>query len=171
MTACGFYGDGSPVGAREHAETYLGSAFSFIGVTDIDIIAADRLRASVEKREEATAQAEQHRTGHCGDDRLTSVGGYCANNTLYRPENDRFSGTVLGTTAKRSSRVGSCPMAVPATCLSFWSSVRDVPVAPGSLVVSHSTPTGTWPMTQRGQAPESPAESARPGLEVGDELI
>lgn len=55
----GFYSDGSPARAMEHAETYLRSAFSFIGVTDIDIIAADGLRASVEQREEAIVRAEQ----------------------------------------------------------------------------------------------------------------
>jgi len=56
----GFYSDGSPARAMEHAETYLRSAFSFIGVTDLDVISADGLKVSVEQRERAIAQAEQH---------------------------------------------------------------------------------------------------------------
>ena len=43
----------------EHAETYLRSAFSFIGVTNLDVIAAEGLKVSVEQRETAIAQAEQ----------------------------------------------------------------------------------------------------------------
>ena len=55
----GFYGDGSPARAMEHAETYLRSAFSFIGVTNLDVIEADGLRVSAEQRQTAIAQAEQ----------------------------------------------------------------------------------------------------------------
>jgi FMN-dependent NADH-azoreductase len=55
----GFYGDGSPARAMEHAETYLRSAFSFIGVTRLDVIEAEGLRVSAEQRETAIAQAEQ----------------------------------------------------------------------------------------------------------------
>ena len=55
----GFYGDGSPARAMEHAETYLRSAFSFIGVTNLDVIEAKGLKVSVEQREMAIAQAEQ----------------------------------------------------------------------------------------------------------------
>jgi FMN-dependent NADH-azoreductase len=55
----GFYSDGSPARAMEHAETYLRSAFSFIGVTDLEVISADGLKVSVEQRERAIAQAEQ----------------------------------------------------------------------------------------------------------------
>jgi FMN-dependent NADH-azoreductase len=55
----GFYGDGSPARAMEHAETYLRSAFSFIGVTNLDVIEANGLKVSAEQREMAIAQAEQ----------------------------------------------------------------------------------------------------------------
>ena len=55
----GFYGDGSPAQAMEHAETYLRSAFSFIGVTKLDVIEANGLKVSAEQREIAIAQAEQ----------------------------------------------------------------------------------------------------------------
>lgn len=55
----GFYGDGSPAHAMEHAETYLRSAFSFIGVTDLDVIEANGLKVGAEQREMAIAQAEQ----------------------------------------------------------------------------------------------------------------
>ena len=55
----GFYGDGSPAQAMEHAETYLRSAFSFIGVTNLDVIEANGLKVSAEQREIAIAQAEQ----------------------------------------------------------------------------------------------------------------
>lgn len=54
----GFYGDGSPTQAMEHAETYLRSAFSFIGVTYLDVIAAEGLKVSGEQRQTAIAQAE-----------------------------------------------------------------------------------------------------------------
>jgi FMN-dependent NADH-azoreductase len=40
-------------------ETYLRSAFSFIGVTNLDVVAAEGLKVSVEQREMAIAQAER----------------------------------------------------------------------------------------------------------------
>ena len=52
----GFYGYGSPAQAMEHAETYLRSAFSFIGVTNLDVIEADGLKVSAEQRETAIAR-------------------------------------------------------------------------------------------------------------------
>jgi FMN-dependent NADH-azoreductase len=55
----GFFGEGSPARAMEHAETYLRSAFSFIGVTNLDVIEANGLKVSAEQREMAIAQAEQ----------------------------------------------------------------------------------------------------------------
>lgn len=55
----GFYGDGSPVKAMEHAETYLRSAFSFIGVTQLDVIAAEGLNVSAAQRQMAIAQAQE----------------------------------------------------------------------------------------------------------------
>jgi FMN-dependent NADH-azoreductase len=53
----GFYRDGSPAQAMEHAETYLRSAFSFIGVTNLDVVAAEGLKVSPEHRQTAIAQA------------------------------------------------------------------------------------------------------------------
>jgi FMN-dependent NADH-azoreductase len=55
----GFYGVGSPARAMEHAETYLRSAFAFIGVTNFDVIEANGLKVSDEQREISIAQAEQ----------------------------------------------------------------------------------------------------------------
>lgn len=55
----GFYGDGSPVKAMEHAESYLRSAFSFIGVTKLDVVAADGLNVSLEQRQMAVVQAQE----------------------------------------------------------------------------------------------------------------
>lgn len=55
----GFYGDGSPVRAMEHAETYLRSAFSFIGVTNLDVVAAEGLNVSAAQRQMAIAQAQE----------------------------------------------------------------------------------------------------------------
>ena len=55
----GFFGEGSPARAMEHAETYLRSAFSFIGVTNLDVIEADGLRVSSEQRQTAIALAEK----------------------------------------------------------------------------------------------------------------
>ena len=39
----GVYGAGSPRHAMEHAETYLRSAFSFIGITQLDVVSAEGL--------------------------------------------------------------------------------------------------------------------------------
>lgn len=55
----GFYADESPARPMEHAETYLRSAFSFIGVTDLNVIEADGLKVSAEQRQAAIAQAQQ----------------------------------------------------------------------------------------------------------------
>lgn len=56
----GFYGDQSPVRAMEHAETYLRSAFSFIGVKRLDVVAAEGLKVSDAHRANAIAQARKH---------------------------------------------------------------------------------------------------------------
>jgi FMN-dependent NADH-azoreductase len=58
----GFYGAGTPYAAYEHTETYLRSVFGFIGVTDIDIIAADGIQVVSEQREKAVAGALQAAT-------------------------------------------------------------------------------------------------------------
>jgi FMN-dependent NADH-azoreductase len=55
----GFFGHGSPARAMEHAETYLRTAFSFIGVTNLDVIEADGLKVSVEQRQTAIARAQE----------------------------------------------------------------------------------------------------------------
>jgi FMN-dependent NADH-azoreductase len=55
----GFFGVGSPARAMEHAETYLRTAFSFIGVTNLDIIEADGLKVSAEHRQTAIAHAQE----------------------------------------------------------------------------------------------------------------
>ena len=54
----GFYGHGSPAQAFEHAETYLRGVFGFIGVTDIEVIAAEGVAAGPEERKAAIARAE-----------------------------------------------------------------------------------------------------------------
>jgi len=54
----GVYGEGSAVRAMEHAETYLRSAFSLIGVTHPEVIVAEGLKSSAEQRQVAIAQAE-----------------------------------------------------------------------------------------------------------------
>jgi FMN-dependent NADH-azoreductase len=46
----GFYGPGSPAASFEHAASYLRSVFTFAGITDIDVISADGLAVSDEKR-------------------------------------------------------------------------------------------------------------------------
>jgi FMN-dependent NADH-azoreductase len=55
----GLYGPGMPSEAFEHAESYLRSVFAFIGVANPEIIVAEGLQISPEKREAALAQAEQ----------------------------------------------------------------------------------------------------------------
>jgi FMN-dependent NADH-azoreductase len=56
------YGAGAPAAAYEHTESYLRSVFGFIGVTDIEIIAADGVAFSPEHREKAIAAALQAAT-------------------------------------------------------------------------------------------------------------
>ncbi|MES2028313.1 MAG: FMN-dependent NADH-azoreductase [Pseudomonadota bacterium] len=57
-----FYSAGKPAAVYEHVETYLRSVFGFIGVTDIEIIAADGIGAGPEHREKAIADALQAAT-------------------------------------------------------------------------------------------------------------
>jgi FMN-dependent NADH-azoreductase len=54
-----FYGAGAPAAAYEHVETYLRGLFGFIGVTDLEIIAADGIGAGPEHREKAVSGALQ----------------------------------------------------------------------------------------------------------------
>jgi len=53
----GFYGTGAPAAAGEHLETYLRWVFGFIGVTNVEIIAADGIQISPEQREKSVAEA------------------------------------------------------------------------------------------------------------------
>jgi FMN-dependent NADH-azoreductase len=57
-----FYSAGAPAAVYEHVETYLRSVFGFIGVTDLEIIAADGIGAGPEHREKAIAGALQAAT-------------------------------------------------------------------------------------------------------------
>ena len=55
----GFYGEGTPIQSFEHAETYLRTAFGFIGLTDLEVVAAEGIAVGPEQREAAIANAEQ----------------------------------------------------------------------------------------------------------------
>jgi FMN-dependent NADH-azoreductase len=59
----GFYGPGAPGAALEHMETYLRGIFSFIGVTNLEIIVAEGLLVGPEQREKAMQGALQAATG------------------------------------------------------------------------------------------------------------
>ena len=49
----GIYGPDGPMAAFEHLETYLRTVFGFIGVTDLEFIAADGIQVGPEHRERA----------------------------------------------------------------------------------------------------------------------
>ncbi len=53
----GFYGPGTPAQGFEHAETYLRTVFGFVGVTDIEAIAAEGVNISAEHRQAAIRTA------------------------------------------------------------------------------------------------------------------
>jgi FMN-dependent NADH-azoreductase len=53
----GFYGAGSPTASFEHAASYLRSVFTFAGITDIDVVCADGLAVSEERRAAAICLA------------------------------------------------------------------------------------------------------------------
>jgi len=53
----GFYGADTPAAAGEHLETYLRWVFGFIGITNLEIIAADGIQIGPEQREKAVAGA------------------------------------------------------------------------------------------------------------------
>lgn len=57
-----FYGAGAPAAVYEHTETYLRGVFGFIGITDLEIIAADGIGAGPEQREKAINAALQAAT-------------------------------------------------------------------------------------------------------------
>lgn len=55
----GRYGADTPMAAFEHLETYLRGVFRFIGVKDLEFIAADGVQIGPEQREQALANALQ----------------------------------------------------------------------------------------------------------------
>jgi FMN-dependent NADH-azoreductase len=55
----GYYGEGTPLAAGEHLETYLRWVFGFIGITVPEFISADGLQIGPEQREKALAAALQ----------------------------------------------------------------------------------------------------------------
>jgi FMN-dependent NADH-azoreductase len=59
----GFYGAGSPAAALEHLETYLAGLFAFIGITDVEFIAADGVQVGPEHREQALQGALRQAAG------------------------------------------------------------------------------------------------------------
>lgn len=54
----GFYGPGSPAAAFEHAETYLRGVFGFLGITDVEVIAAEGVAAGPAQREASVKAAQ-----------------------------------------------------------------------------------------------------------------
>jgi FMN-dependent NADH-azoreductase len=58
----GLYGAGAPSAAAEHVETYLRTAFGFIGVTNLEIIIAEGLGLGAEQRQTALEGALQAAT-------------------------------------------------------------------------------------------------------------
>jgi FMN-dependent NADH-azoreductase len=58
----GFYGPNSPAAAAEHVETYLRTVFGFIGVKNLEIIAAEGINIGPEQREKSLAGALQAAT-------------------------------------------------------------------------------------------------------------
>ncbi|HKX41104.1 MAG TPA: FMN-dependent NADH-azoreductase [Burkholderiaceae bacterium] len=53
----GYYGPGSPAAAFEHAETYLRNVFAFIGIANVDVVAAEGLGAGPDARQAGIAKA------------------------------------------------------------------------------------------------------------------
>lgn len=55
----GFYGAGAPAAVFEHAETYLRTALGFIGITDIEVVAAEGIAVGPDQRAAAIAGANE----------------------------------------------------------------------------------------------------------------
>jgi FMN-dependent NADH-azoreductase len=55
----GFYGEGQPTRAFEHAESYLRGVFGFIGITQLEVVAAEGVAVGEEQRKAAIAQARR----------------------------------------------------------------------------------------------------------------
>lgn len=54
----GYYGPGAPTAAFEHAETYLRKVFGFIGITDIEVVAAEGLSVGPDARQAGIDKAK-----------------------------------------------------------------------------------------------------------------
>ncbi len=55
----GLYGPGTPSESFEHAESYLKSVFSFLGVTNLEVVLAEGIGLGPEQREKSVAEALQ----------------------------------------------------------------------------------------------------------------
>lgn len=55
----GFYGSGTGMETFEHAETYLRSVFGFLGVTNVEVVAAEGINLGPDQREKSVASALQ----------------------------------------------------------------------------------------------------------------
>ena len=55
----GFYGPGAPAAAYEHAESYLRAVFGFLGVKDLEVVAAEGMAAGPDHRAAGIASAER----------------------------------------------------------------------------------------------------------------
>ena len=53
----GFYGPGTARKSFEHAESYLTSVFTFLGVSRIETVSADGFKVGPERRDQAIADA------------------------------------------------------------------------------------------------------------------
>lgn len=58
----GFYAPGMPTESAEHAETYLRTVFGFVGITAVEVVAANGLAVGPEQREAAIAGANEQIT-------------------------------------------------------------------------------------------------------------
>jgi FMN-dependent NADH-azoreductase len=54
----GFYGPGKPAASFEHGESYLRGVFAFMGIPDIEVVAAEGVAVGPDQRQAAIAQAE-----------------------------------------------------------------------------------------------------------------
>lgn len=59
----GWYGPGSPMATNEHAETYLRSIFGFFAITDIEVIAAEKIAMGPAFRADAIQNARHEIAG------------------------------------------------------------------------------------------------------------
>jgi FMN-dependent NADH-azoreductase len=55
----GFYGPGTPAHSFEHAESYLRGIFTFMGITDIEVVLAEGIARGPKERESGIAKARE----------------------------------------------------------------------------------------------------------------